>query len=288
LSCAFGHTFPIINGVPSFLTQEGDVIRSSFSRQWSAFRPEDRTWNTAATERLRRFPGQVNLSASALAGSIILDAGCGNGALSNELTQLGCDVVAADISTSVREASKRFHDNSRLHFVEADLMTPPFRSEVFDVVFSGGVLHHTANTRAAFTALARTVAPGGSFYVWLYRPVSGKLLALKLGLRPTISRLPGSLRYSLVLALLPQSMLRHYLRVLRHREPRMRWRERLVVMLDSLTPRYRWTHTPDEVEGWFRALGFVEVTQTDYGEWGFGMVGKRPTSTGSRPTSAKD
>ena len=63
------------------------------------------------------------------------------------------------------------------------------------------VLHHTANTRGAFTALARTVAPGGSFYVWLYWPVPGKLLALKLGLRPMISRLPTRPRYALVLAL---------------------------------------------------------------------------------------
>jgi SAM-dependent methyltransferase len=280
LSCTSGHTFPIIDGVPSFLTQERDVIRSSFSRQWSTFRAEDRTWNATAAERLRRFPEQVNLPASELSGSLILDAGCGNGALSNELTQLGCDVVAADISTSVRDAAERFHDNSSLFFVEADLMNPPFRSAVFDVVFSGGVLHHTANTREAFTALARTVAPGGSFYVWLYWPVSGKLLALKLRLRPMISRLPGGLRYGLVLALLPQSMLRHYFRALRHREPRMRWRERLVVMLDSLTPRFRWEHTPDEVEGWFRALGFVEITQTDHGTWGFGMVGKNAARTG--------
>ena len=105
LSCVFGHTFPVIDGVPSFLTQERDVIRSSFSRQWSTYHAEDRTWLATAAERLRRFPEQVNLTVSELSGSLILDAGCGNGALSNELTRIGCVVVAADISTSVRDAS---------------------------------------------------------------------------------------------------------------------------------------------------------------------------------------
>ncbi len=279
LVCSNGHKFPLIGRVPSFLPDARDPVRSSFSREWATFDYEkDRTWGVTAEERRRRFPGQVNLSPEDLAGKLVLDAGCGNGALSNELTKFGCDVVAADISSSVRAAAIRFAGNERIQFVEADLMHPPFRPGTFDVVFSGGVLHHTPDTRHAFEQLVSTVAPGGTFYVWLYRPVTGRLLAAKLKVRDVVSRLPARLRYAVVLILLPQAMLRHYWHVLRGQEQRLALRERLVALLVSLTPRYRWVHTPEEVHDWFEELGFVEITNTDQGTWGFGVAARRPAA----------
>ncbi len=275
LLCTSAHRFPIIDGLPSFAPAR-DPIRSSFSQQWAAFDYHDRTWGSTADERRRRFPRQVNLDPEQLVGKLVLDAGCGNGMLSNEITKFECDVVGIDISGSVRRAAQIFANNARLQFIEADVAHPPFPPLTFDIVFSGGVLHHTPDTRDAFNQLARLVAQGGRFYVWLYWHVPGRLLAVKLRIREVISRLPERPRKAAVLALLPQAMARHYWHVLRRKAKRLTWRERLVVLYDSLTPRYRWQHSPEEVESWFRDLGFVEITRTDSGTWGFGIVATRP------------
>jgi ubiquinone/menaquinone biosynthesis C-methylase UbiE len=281
LQCFYGHTFPVVDGLPVFLThsvEDSTAIQESFSRQWAHFDySEDRTWGESAAERRSVFLQQVNLTEEDLKGKRVLDAGCGNGVLSNEISTFGCEVVGADVSDAVRAAHIQFAGNPRLQFVQADVRDLPFVPGSFDVVFSAGVLHHTRSTREAFDRVIRMVAPGGTFYVWLYWPVPGRTLAAKLYIRKLIAPLPGPVKHTVVVGLLPQALFRDY--VGRRRgsgRPRLAWRERLVVLLDSLTPRYRWTHTPQEVRQWYREHGFEDITTTHTGEWGFGMAAKRP------------
>jgi SAM-dependent methyltransferase len=52
-------------------------------------------------------------------------------------------------------------------------MNPPFKHEVFDVIYSSGVLHHNPDTREALRAIAKSLAPAGRIYIWVYRHVPG-------------------------------------------------------------------------------------------------------------------
>jgi SAM-dependent methyltransferase len=84
--------------------------------------------------------------------------------------------------------------SGKVAFVQADLTRSSLRPGTFDVVFSGGVLHHNADTREALEALAPLVAQGGQIYVWLY----GKTLSLAPRIRAAIRRvvvpLPSSVQ----------------------------------------------------------------------------------------------
>jgi SAM-dependent methyltransferase len=275
--------YTVVDDTPSFLFRadgQARSIRASFSREWDHHRIEDRTWGADVALRRERFPSQLDVRPEELLGKVVLDAGCGNGSLANAMTSFGCQVVGLDISTAVRRARSRYSQNESLAFVEGDVSSPPFREASFDVVFSGGVLHHTPDTYGSFRQLAKMVAPGGLLYVWLYKPVPGKVLAVKSQMRRVISRLPGPVGHGIVAGvILPQSMARQYVRELRGVNPpgeQKRWRERLVVLLDSYTPRYRWEHTPEEVHSWYEQIGFERITRTDDGDWGFGTVGRRP------------
>jgi len=57
-------------------------------------------------------------------------------------------------------------------------------------------------------------------------------------------------------------------------------------MLDSYTPRYRWRHTPDEVDGWYRDLGFGDVKVTERGIEGFGVAARKPLVRRARDEQA--
>src|SRR5262249_43140664 len=118
LECFYGHTFPMVDGLPVFLTQsveDSPASRESFSRQWAHFDySEDRTWGSSAAQRRAEFLVQVNLAEDDLKGKRVLDAGCGNGVLSNEISTFGCEVVGADVSDAVRAAHLQFTDNPRL------------------------------------------------------------------------------------------------------------------------------------------------------------------------------
>jgi len=294
LVCPRGHAFGIVDGVPRLrLDQKLDKapveakaaalsVAASFGAEWSHFDYEhDNTWTYSVQERCKLFLKEVAMTAEELRGKNVLDAGCGNGSLSRGLNQFGCEVVAIDASPSVEVAYKHFatKGNDRTHFVQGDLMNPPFRHEVFDVIFSSGVLHHNPDTREALRAIAKSLAPAGRIYIWVYRYIPGLTHKLKEVFRRTISPMPSGVKHTIVALWLPQAMLRQYLRTALGQNTardRLKWGERFVLLLDHYTPRWRWEHTPDEVKSWYCDLGYNHIELTEDREWGFGMAATKP------------
>jgi 2-polyprenyl-3-methyl-5-hydroxy-6-metoxy-1,4-benzoquinol methylase/uncharacterized protein YbaR (Trm112 family) len=294
LCCRSGHMYPIRNGVPRLLESErfesaaaARSINESFSREWGHFDyDEDRTWGETVEQRRTDFLRHIDHDAASLRGKAVLDAGCGNGMLSHAMSTFGCEVVATDLSESVEAAHRHLANREprRSYFLQSDLMQPALRPESFDVIFCAGVLHHTPSTRGTLEQVIKALAPGGTIFIWLYWDVPGLKPTLSEALRRVVSPLPARLKHAVVWALLPQSLIRQYIRSVRDgtgRAGRLNRREVLVRMLDSYTPRYRWRHTPEEVRGWFDELGFTDAKVTERGSEGFGMAARKP-ATGVR------
>ncbi|MBZ5594321.1 MAG: methyltransferase domain-containing protein [Acidobacteriia bacterium] len=88
----------------------------------------------------------------------ILDLGCGDGALTKKLVDLGCEVVAVDSSAPQIEAARKLGLDARVMSAEA----LPFREE-FDAVFSNAVLHWITRADPMIAAVYRSLKPGGRF-----------------------------------------------------------------------------------------------------------------------------
>ena len=283
--CDEGHRFPIVDEIPRLLpSSEGSDARSirvSFSGEWAELRHgQDRPWGQDLDTRRAIALRELDCSPEWLRGRRVLDAGCGAGKLSLILAEWGAEVVAADISSSVGEARRAIagRDHGRIDFVQADLNRPPFRPGSVDVIFSGGVLHHNADTRKSLEALLGLLAPGGTIYVWLYRPLPGLAHKLRAGVRRVIVPLPSPVQRAVFRPWAAQSLLRQRLRVATGREKGepLSYRERLITLLDHYTPRYRWEHTPNEVRDWYEEIGLIDVRQTEDAEYGFGMLARIP------------
>jgi len=65
-------------------------------------------------------------------------------------------------STVTISSCARREGLSNAHFVQMDLFKSCLRAEVFDYVFSNGVLHHTANAFGGFHDSAGSSGPAGS------------------------------------------------------------------------------------------------------------------------------
>ena len=120
----------------------------------------------------------------------VVEVGCGTGQMSLYLAHMDRVVVGADISPAAlrlgRDAARRFGITS-VRFIETDLHRPGLRPESFDIVYSAGVLHHTADPAAAFATVARLARPGGIVIVGLYNAFA----RLPLRFRRVIARLTG-------------------------------------------------------------------------------------------------
>jgi 2-polyprenyl-3-methyl-5-hydroxy-6-metoxy-1,4-benzoquinol methylase/uncharacterized protein YbaR (Trm112 family) len=282
LRCPSGHVFPVSRGVPRLVadwTGDASSISRSFGEQWRAFDyDEDRTWGASADERLHGFLGDIAQPAAWFKNKVVLDAGCGNGVLTHAISTLGCKhVLGCDISPSVEQAHRRFGDS--VLFVQSDLMQPALRPAAFDVIYCGGVLHHSPSTRAALEQLVEALAPGGTIYVWLYWKVSSRSYRIKSALRKVLSPLPNRAKRTIILPLVAIASLR---------DRSLTWRDHFLVQVDFFTPRYRWEHTPDEVEGWMADLGLRKMTPHGQSRDGFGMRAERPPAGDRAPRHAPE
>lgn len=103
-------------------------------------------------------------------GSRVLEVGCGMGTDLRRFARGGATVVGVDLT---RHAVELAREGFALFgflgvFVVADAEALPFRDEVFDLVYSHGVIHHTPDTQAAVREIHRLVKPGGEARVMVY------------------------------------------------------------------------------------------------------------------------
>ena len=120
------------------------------------------TWDPENYARNARFVSDLGTAVVELLapqrGERILDLGCGDGALTEELVELGCEVVAVDSSAPQVEAARKLGLDARV--MSADAL--PFHEE-FDAVFSNAVLHWVKRADPMLAAVYRSLKQGGRF-----------------------------------------------------------------------------------------------------------------------------
>lgn len=99
--------------------------------------------------------------------SRILDAGCGNGWLSEMLDNRGLDVTALNLGlNSMKRASARLKARAaNIPFLCADIYNLPCSDSRFDAVVISEVIEHLEKPQDALNEIARVVKPGGFIIV---------------------------------------------------------------------------------------------------------------------------
>lgn len=91
----------------------------------------------------------------------ILEVGCGYGAFSIALAQLGAQVTGLDISKTAmriaKEMSKKL--NAKIDMIQGDAQNIPCASGVFDIIVSCETLEHVPNLKEALAEISRCVKP---------------------------------------------------------------------------------------------------------------------------------
>ena len=287
LACRAGHTFPVVDGVPRFVSSEN--YAASFGLQWSTFSEAqlDSVTGTATT-RDRFFRG-TGWPAS-LSGETILEAGCGMGRFTEVLLSTGATVVSFDYSTAAAVAHRHFgHRGARI--AQASIYELPYRPQSFDRVFCYGVLQHCPDVEAAFHSLVGALKPGGSLAVDVYDRAR-MFLNARYRVRWLTRRLPKPLLLSICRAVVPLYMklmppLHPYNQLLvpikdyRGTIPGMpldreiEWS--VLDTMDALSPEYdqpQWLHT---MVRWCRRAGLVDIEARRGGN-GIEVRARRPVT----------
>ena len=102
-------------------------------------------------------------------GAFALNIGCGAGDEAIMLARRGATCVAMDITASAAEATDSLlRKLGRGMGIQADARFIPLKNESMDIVYSSGVLHHSADVPKSISEIHRVLKPGGVAYIMLY------------------------------------------------------------------------------------------------------------------------
>lgn len=121
--------------------------------------------------RLRRHLAVVEMPLAELVGKKVLEIGPGAGGHSALFARHGAEMTAVDLTLArarATEAKFRLMGAESCHALQGDAEGLPFADGTFDIVYSNGVLHHTADTERAIAEVHRVLKPGGRAVILLY------------------------------------------------------------------------------------------------------------------------
>ncbi len=243
----------VVEGIGRFT---GDAHLASFGRQWNKY-------EVAHDEEDRAtFQAKTGVKLEDLKGLRVLDAGCGGGRYSKVCGEAGATVVGADHSGAVSKARQLCAHLTNLAFVQADLKRLPLEPASFDFVFSIGVMHHDADTRAVFDAVAKLVKPGGRYSVWLYRRNQGWQELINDALRRRTTKMPPEklerwCEWGAFFGGLP--VVNRTLNKVVNFSAHPSRENRVCDTYDWFAPQYQFHHTVEELSGWFHDAGFDDL-----------------------------
>ena len=258
-----GKNYPIIKYVPRFVESDKYVDTFSIQRKYTRTHFDDYKKDM---QGYKLFQPTTGFRKEDIENGITLEVGCGYGRYLDVVDSMGGEIVGVELSTDSVELAQEFVGlRKNVHIIQADLYHMPFKENTFDRVFSIGVLHHTPSTKEAFKAIVPFVKRSGEVIIWVYPP---EMKTAEDRWRKITVKLPHRVLY--VWCIINQALF-SWIRFI----PAVGWRfgniipgcakpnfsfwMRVISDFDGFSPVYAFSHTPEEVIGWFDECGLQNI-----------------------------
>jgi ubiquinone/menaquinone biosynthesis C-methylase UbiE/uncharacterized protein YbaR (Trm112 family) len=186
----------IYNDIPRFVSDSN--YADNFGMQWNRFSRTQLDSHSGVPISSDRFWNATGWNAEDMKDQWVLDVGCGSGRFAEVALNAGAHVVALDFSMAVDACWDNLKNHPRLHVVQGDIFSLPFRRGSFGYVYCLGVLQHTPNVKAAFKSLPRVLKKGGNITVDYYWRRIRTVFNIKYVLLPFTRRLDQNKLFTLL------------------------------------------------------------------------------------------
>lgn len=250
-------------------------VMESFSKEWLEYEYDGILWSMDYDECEKRFLSEVGLTYDHNQKiGCFLEIGCGLGITTCIAHKtLRTDSIGVDLSQAVHRAARHYKGNPFLHFIQASVFHLPLRTEVSDLVYSHGVLHHTYSTHDALRRITAFCKRGGLFYLWVYGKGSIQDSLLRRAVFPaelTLRSLLSTRSSSWVSQVLIRLIACFYMAVGRLRpltkQPMRKYTYKRAIHAarDRCTPLFAHRHEYEEISKTLENSGFESICKVDW------------------------
>jgi len=227
-------------------------------------------------------------------GKRFLDVGCGIGRNSWwPLTYGAASCLSIDVDERTLAAARSNLSEYETAIVENRSAYEVNESDLFDIAFSIGVIHHLDDPLAAVRQMQQAVRPGGTVLVWLYGYENNEWLVrfFDPARRFLFSKMPLSLVYFLslpataLLWLLLKARIgkTEYMRLIRT----FSFRHLRAIVYDHMIPKIAKYYTEHEAVELLQQAGLEDVRAHWVNEMSWTVIGSKPRTTEpNEPTGA--
>ncbi|NQZ85564.1 MAG: methyltransferase domain-containing protein [Nanoarchaeales archaeon] len=153
------------------IVKDINKTRNNWENWWTKIRKKsdvdlyDKLW----VESERKLDAEPLFVESDFKNKVVMDAGCGVGRYEPLFSKFGAkNIIAVDLGKQVFKVYSQEMPKENIHPVQSDLMSLPFKKEIFDTVASHGVLHHTPNPYKTFKNISNYLKIGGVQAIYVY------------------------------------------------------------------------------------------------------------------------
>lgn len=171
----------------------------------------------------------------------VIEFGCGTGWLTNTLSYTyKKNVTSVDFTKKAIDTAKQVSNALKVspNYFHSDIFDYQ-DSNLYDLVISMGVLHHTKDCKLAFNKISQYVKPGGFLYVGLYHLY---------GRRPMLNFLQGFARWHGVNS--AYNLFNHMAKDMNNPDHSFSW------FRDQILHPHETQHTISELREWINSIGF--------------------------------
>lgn len=275
LGCNCGRAYPVSNGIPRFV--DSDSYVENFSFEWNRFNKTQLDSFNRTKISQTRFREVTGFGPEQLNGKLVLEAGCGMGRFLEVASKTADHVVGIDLSFSVDAAMSNLKGLSNVHLVQANIFNMPFKENIFDLIYSIGVLHHTPDPKEAFSRLPKFLSKNGTISIWVsprsrlsWLPKATNIARLFTARMDSQLLLKLIQRFApLVLPFVRTPFIGRFLKgwvipvcdykgeLPLNKEQLLEWS--ILDTFDLLSPRYLYSYSTQEIKNWFIEAGLSDI-----------------------------